>query len=504
MLKRIPLILALIIICTSRASSQHAVPNLTKQQMYADYDTLIRTLKEISPQYAFRKKVTGIDVYNYYSLNRKRIERVKSLKGFYYIVRSTLTANQDDHTGLIWRGFATEDELVKSGISPAAARLQPMYDSLYFLSSRNIHLKIPLKYLKGHYYVSQSFSYSGRIFPAGSELVACNHTPINSFVKQFYLFAGMIWDSSNKRYYSERFLSAKNLRAGDRIKFSFKDRRGCFMQANFLMQDSVMLLDGRDKKSDAGKRVAYFPEQKVLYIRLPKMEEEDTAFYPSEIRKAAANKEIAKVIIDIRGNGGGNDDVWRRLLSSIISKRIIWPLFLIANNSSMIRSHYPDIARQPQFVNVPFLSHRQYLIFFKGNDTIPVSSSSIRFDGPLFLLQNNNIYSSAGSLAALANYKQGFYTVGQPTGLQLGSGLTPLVFELPNSKILYRIEPVIDYSNVKVPNDIFHDNIKIFVPMTIDDFIRIAKEPELYSNGYLLNRDPVFKETIKFTGVKHK
>ena len=122
----------------------------------------------------------------------------------------------------------------------------------------------------------------------------------------------------------------------------------------------------------------------------------------------------------------------------------------------------------------------------------------------LFLLQNNNIYSSAGSLAALANYKQGFYTVGQPTGLQLGSGLTPLVFELPNSKILYRIEPVIDYSNVKVPNDIFHDNIKIFVPMTIDDFIRIAKEPELYSNGYLLNRDPVFKETIKFTGVKHK
>ena len=89
------------------------------------------------------------------------------------------------------------------------------------------------------------------------------------------------------------------------------------------------------------------------------------------------------------------------------------------------------------------------------------------------------------------------HTVGQNTGWLLGRGVNPLVFELPNSKILYRIEPVIDFQNVKSARDVYHDEVEIPVSLTIEQYLkRIHFEGDIYGKVFLFNQDPVFIKAL--------
>lgn len=74
-------------------------------------------------------------------------------------------------------------------------------------------------------------------------------------------------------------------------------------------------------------------------------------------------------------------------------------------------------------------------------------SRSIGYDVPIYIIQNENIYSAAGTLAAYAACSENIFSVGNPTGIWLGKGVDPIIFDLPNSHILLRLEPVIDISN---------------------------------------------------------
>jgi len=55
--------------------------------------------------------------------------------------------------------------------------------------------------------------------------------------------------------------------------------------------------------------------------------------------------------------------------------------------------------------------------------------------------------------------------IGNSTGWFGGFGSMPWVFILPNSKILYWTEPLLDFTDVKMPEDLFHNHLKI--PVTI-------------------------------------
>lgn len=484
-----------IVIEVSGTHSQ-TVPTLSKTQMYADFDTLVHNIAEISPQIEVRQSVTGIDIFQQLAYYRSDIENVKNTEQFAILIRKALVTCQDGHTGILWNGyFPNEEGYKKRGISQEAIKLLPVYDSLFLGWSAKKKLNLKLKYVDGRYYNLATFSHQNQKYPAGLRLVTCNNAEINDYVHGLNNSKRMMrWDFKNKRYFSEDFYTSYHLSENDTLRLSFQDARGNTIAGNFRLSDSLTYSKPDPQTIDSTRRVAFFAAQKLLYIKIPVMKDAD--YYVKEISRQAANADIQKIVIDIRDNPGGSDNVWQVVVSKVIPKSLHYQDLLLCINSPAMRRRYPDYAGSWQKAAVPFLKDARYSVFYAGPVTIEPSSSSLKYDGKVYVIQNENIYSSAGSLAAVAAIDSNIVSVGSPTGRLLGKGIDPLIFELPNSKILYRIEPVIDFMNAGSPADVFHDKVEIPVELTLDEHLDRLQSKAQYTQEYLINTDPVFKKIL--------
>jgi hypothetical protein len=78
--------------------------------------------------------------------------------------------------------------------------------------------------------------------------------------------------------------------------------------------------------------------------------------------------------------------------------------------------------------------------------------------------------------------------VGIPTGRILGFGVNPKEFRLPNTKIGYRIEPVLDITNCETYEDIFHDKPELVINLNLDD--KLLLKTNTYTSEFLKEKDP--------------
>ena len=472
-------------------------PKLTPEQMFIDFDHFIETIETISPQTPVRKSVTGIDPLAELKKMRTYIPKIKSSKEFAILIQSAITVLQDGHSSLLWpRGYPSE-ELKEWGVSEEAISLFPLYYQLRRSKSNEKKLNMKLTYINGEYYNIESFHYKGKYFESGLKLSKINGQKASRFIGNLFPYlTRMRWDYKHKRYYSERFFRAINLTAEKSLHLSFTDKNRKEISEEFALSDKLQYTTINNDAKKA-KKVVYFSDTQILYIRIPRMNLDHIAFYPQEIQSKAQGKPIKKIIIDIRDNPGGTDNVWTHVLSAIIKDPIDFELLLLAVPSDKMKKTYPKDSPNWKPYKAPFLNDYEYAIFASGPRQIKPAANSLNFSGNIYLLQNENIYSSSGAFAAVGMLADNIHTVGQNTGWLLGRGVNPLVFELPNSKILYRIEPVIDFQNVKSARDVYHDEVEIPVSLTIEQYLkRIHFEGDIYGKVFLFNQDPVFIKAL--------
>lgn len=497
---------ALILLNFSVASSQEQklpeakLPVLTTGQMLADFDSFVETVRQYSPQTPVRKAVTGIDPLAELRRMRPRILKIKSPEEYARLIQSAITVLQDGHSSLIPANFIPPDEMKKLGISASALELLPAYDNLLRVEPADLKkFNLKVKYIGGEYYSIAPFMHDGVRFESGIKLVEVNNQKVHSFVGKLYPYRRMMrWDFDRRRYFSEDFYLAYNLPGSESLKLKFVDKSGQAKTGIFKLSEALQY-----ENAAAGaivtpaKKVEYFQSEQVLYIRVPKMSLEDESFYPAEIKAKAAGQPLKKIIIDIRDNPGGGDNVWINILASIIAKPIVFQNFVLANPSEAMKKKFPEDSAQWKSYRAPFLDNYEYAVFDSGEGKIDPAADSLNFEGKIYILQNDGIYSSAGSLAAIGVLADNIFTVGQNTGRLLGRGINPMLFELPNSKIIYRIEPVIDFLNVRQATDVYHDQVEIPVALTIEQYLeRINYTGDVYDHEFLIKRDPVFIKAL--------
>ena len=474
---------------------EQKIPVLTTEQMLADFDSYIKTVVEFSPQTPVRKAVTGIDPLVELKKMRSHILKIKSTEEFARFIHSAITVLQDGHSSLLWPSAYPSDYLKEIGVSDAAVELFPTYYELRKSKREQKKFKLKLKYISGEYYSIASFKHKDAIFEAGLRLVKINGKKAQSFISKLYPYCRrMRWDYSHQRYYSENFYNAINLSADQSLKLKFVNKNKKVSTAVFKLNKALQYED--DSDGDAykkAKKVEYFSNEQILYIRIPRMNLDHVDFYPAEIKSKASGKPLKKVIIDIRDNPGGADNVWVKVLTAIIDQPINYELLLLAVASEEMKKKYPEDSPKWTSYRAPFLDDYEYAVFSSGEGQIKPTPNSLNFKGKIYILQNEGIYSSAGAMAAMGMLADNIFTVGQNTGWLLGRGINPIVFELPHSKILYRIEPVIDFQNVKNAEDVYHDKVEIPVSLNIDQYLeRINYDGDIYGREFLFNHDPVF------------
>jgi len=487
-------------IMAQQTTTENKLPKLTKEEMLEDFDHFIETVVKFSPQTPVRKAVTGIDPLEELQKIRKRISQIKSTAEFATLMESAITVLQDGHSSMLRPRSYPNDYLKELGISDSAISVFPHYHKSRMAGRSGKKFNLQLKYLSGEYYNIGSFNHNGKTFESGWRLSKINGEKATDFVSALYPYLyRMRWDYVNRRYYSERFYRAFNFGPDSIFELTFEDGTRDTVTGIFPLGQEISYENkDTDESQYNSYKVDYFPDEKILYVRIPRMNLDYVEHYPEEIKAKASGEPVRKIIFDIRNNPGGADNVWVDALSAVIAEPIDFELLLLANNYEEVKAKYPEESENWGTYTPSFLEGYKYAVFASGPRKIEPSPESLNYDGPIYILQNDGIYSSAGAFVAIGLLADNISTVGQNTGWLLGRGINPVVFELPNSKILYRIEPVIDFQNANSAIDVYHDTVEIHVPLTIEDYLmRINYDGDVYGKEFLFKHDTVFQKALK-------
>jgi hypothetical protein len=453
---------------------------LTKSQMLEDYDFLLNKIEQISPHLEPKKELWNYDILQQIKNRRQEIDTITSYNSFWFLVSRALQTCQDGHTGIRTKNEAFEK----------------IYD--------DFNIDLPFKYLNGEYTLIKPFTFNGQTFPIGTIATKFNGLNIHDYVQttpQYRYF--MQWDVLNKRFYYNSFFATDNIALTKEFSLTLKTQDQNNSIINFKTSDKVVI-----QKSEAifssSKKVEFWKEQKVLYIRVPVMDRDDIPFYKREILTQSKGKQIEKILIDIRNNLGGSDAVWQAIYETIIPTSISYEQKLCGNKPDFMTKDYlkekglkvEDIKSE----NISFLNNHKLYTYYLGTTTIKPSKKSILFKGKIIVIGNENIYSSAGSCMLLpnANPQDSIISIGRPTGRFLGGGYDPIVCTLPNSKIEFNIEPAIDMTNTKEAKDIMHDTYEITMPYSIKEFAdKFNYSGNIWSKEYLIKYDPFIAKALR-------
>lgn len=183
------------------------------------------------------------------------------------------------------------------------------------------------------------------------------------------------------------------------------------------------------------------------------------------------------LIIDIQGNGGGSTNYWKEnLVSKLTNDTIFYKSYKaikVGNHTDNFFKHNQEDrnkVRDYNFKNsIPKeLVRDNYYIIEKEKSIVP--NEPVLFNGNIYLLVDNDVFSSSEGFAMFCKASNWATVVGETTKGG-GGGTDPLVLALPNSGI------IINFSGEMTLNPDFtiNEEVKTIPEIVIEDSLKEEK-----------------------------
>jgi len=154
-------------------------------------------------------------------------------------------------------------------------------------------------------------------------------------------------------------------------------------------------------------------------------------------------QDLPYLIIDIRGNSGGNDLYWmQNIMAPLLQSDITASLWSVWKQGDLTEKFFGPsdkwfgISGLPNLPNLPS-EVRSEFSHFSTHQRIIKPLNPIDFKGEVFLLVDKYVFSSSEAFAAVVSASGWATIVGTRTGGD-GIGSTPALFPLPNSGYVVR------------------------------------------------------------------
>lgn len=264
----------------------------------------------------------------------------------------------------------------------------------------------------------------------------------------------MITNSSQFRDFREIYSMNKGWQK--KVQLPVLNNKKALARYNIDKNEKIQVLNQEKNEKTEGIRNAStkdIVEGKIGYIYIPQMISYYNMGNDIELIDEYLNniKEYQALIIDIRGNGGGDSYYW---ISYLVPKLIdkvyenttysFWKDGEIINNylkKSKVKystgfGEVKDLDTT-KLVNLPVEVKEDFKYYSKNTMEIRPSEDSIKFKGNIYMLVDKLVYSSSEAFASFAK-QTGFATlIGERTGGD-GIGSDPLLHMLPNSGYVFR------------------------------------------------------------------
>jgi hypothetical protein len=461
--------------------------NLTfsKQQMFNDYDTLVTTIFKVSPHIPIKKDLWNYDAKKQMNLLRKSIDTVTTDLSYFIVLQSAINLAQDLHTSFIGQ----EDPWAKK-----------QYDD-YRQYRKKFKFSIGNIYSNGKYLTTDPFVIYQDTFPVGTQITHINGIKIDNYINsRLHSTSGFSYDLDNRKFYNSGIFKNSETIFKDSLTITL--RNNDVSKAYKVASNKFTKYLPSSNYSDT-TRVEYWQEEKIVYIRLTEMEPEFKTLILGELTQIQSkNLAIHKIVIDIRGNGGGQDNVWQGIYAALIAKPIRYALKIDDYKNAVLTK---EKIESFGFENVtieqeknPLLKKYDFYTILNTTEVIEPAVNSLNFSGKIYLLAED-VYSSAGSAVSVAssNPNDNLISVGRKSGYFLGVGFSPQIFTLPNTKLRYSIAPSIEVTNVKQLKDLMQDKIEIEVPISMDYYKnRFNYKGKPTDKDFLIKYDPFIKTVL--------
>jgi hypothetical protein len=488
---------------------------LSRQQMLEDVTYLERVFHEILPTNVANRIHYGVDTEALLSDCRRRVDSVRSLSEFVDLLGGTMVATKGSHFWLApsWYVAIYNQKLdYKLKLDEGGMRMADVYFTHFvinFVASRTDWTSL-FGYFNGHYVTFKPLRVGAEAFPPGSELMTINGQRIET-LEQRLQTTSSYWDPKRRVFYSPNAADCVNLvldktAADEDVTIEVQTPAGKVRACNATSFELPATPQPSSLQLLSEHAAFYLEKSKVLFVRLPSMDESKLPKLRTAIKQVALGKPLRAVVIDIRNNGGGSDGVWKDVLSGICGRSYSAPMRLAIKDNSWNRDLFSRQSCAAKWLprmhpsTISFLENQEFLVFDGDDETIHPAEDSLKFRGKTYLLVGN-VYSAAGSLVDFGRAQDDVISVGKTNPMMLGYGINPYLLVFPHCKALFTIEPVLDLTGCKKAEDVYHTTVEVPIETTLEEELAYRNPPpDISLEDFLMTRDPFFKKVMELVG----
>ena len=368
----------------------------------------------------------------------------------------------------------------KLGITKKAIALGDYWLNRLDYAHRNWHSDLEISYRNGDYITKNGLTSNGKTVSKGSMITNINGLKPLDYIISVQHLLPFRWDSKLKIPYSA---------SGSLFSVNADDTKN-YWQVEFLTPNNNKVKLLLEKKKGFKNPMKYPAINQTI---LCKELREDLAYikvfgFPDTVNIKKDHKIISNffentrhgyknLIIDFRGNGGGNAVYGEHLfVKPFLDKQYTYTQYAAVDkymfdNSiqkyQSLDSFKKAFARVIDFGNIENIDFHEFPNFIKSatcsnsNDYYFKTTRSIspknryNFKGRIFLLIDNNCYSSSETIIRIHKQLELSTIIGTNSGGGAAAVHAPLIYEVPNCHLLFRTEIEMTFNADGTTNEIY-------------------------------------------------
>lgn len=464
-----------------------------KAEFLEDFEYLYNFIRDNYPFIDVKERMLGYNWLDFKDSYLDRINACNNTEDFLGVIIDAVNALQNQHThilnpsevksyhdGLVEWNVYPQKEVINEQVVNANYYWQSAYNDI-MTERYGLLYNLLMVYNKGDYVVVDNWDTWLDFYnlSLGSKVIAINDVPIHEAVSESYERSYLLFDFNRSRNYVQ-YLSPTNLEPT--ATFTFENTTGEIINASLISSPlySYPGLNWRGYYPNLPEvATMIYPSSKVGYMQIGGMAYDQAAYFVQMMDFYRQIADYDHLIIDIRGNYGGNDYFWlENIVEPLLKEKLRSKLFLAFKKSATF-SHYYRKAEKIYFKKSksrfdylpPEVLTKEYDIY-KEIKMIYEPRNTVAFDGKISVLIDKCVYSSSEAFTIFCK-NTGFATLyGTNSG---GDGIGRRVYwALPNSKLVLSYSFALGLFESGYSNEEFHTAPDIYYESDVNDFSELV------------------------------